>query len=151
MPRRIGRLVWAEASSLKGCVMESKKEVHLENGADRSKDSGNPAPPSLDASEFARESAAALAHIEQGVIEADIDADAGFVSDGVLEIEFEDGGKMIVNRHDASRQVWVAGRTGAYHFRWNGEGWVDTRSGEPLMAVVSGLASEMAGRRVELR
>jgi CyaY protein len=131
--------------------MESKKEVHLESAAGSTKDSGIPAKPSLDASEFAREAAAALARIEQGIIDAEIDADAGFVSDGVLEVEFEDGGKMIVNRHDVSRQVWVAGRTGAYHFRWDGQGWVDTRSGQSLLAVVSGLASEMAGKRVVLR
>lgn len=129
--------------------MEGKKEVDLESGADSAKDSGNPATPGLDASEFARESAAVLARIEQGIIDAGIDAD--FVGDGVLEVEFDEGGKMIVNRHDVSRQIWVAGRTGAYHFRWDGKGWVDTRSGEALLAVVSGLASELAGQRVELR
>lgn len=131
--------------------MESKKEVHLEKAGGDAKDSGIPATPSLSASEFAREAAAALARIEQGIIDAEIDADAAYVSDGVLEVEFEDGGKMIVNRHDVSRQVWLAGRTGAYHFRWDGEGWVDTRSGQGLLAVVSGLASEMAGQRVVLR
>lgn len=131
--------------------MVSKKEVHPADDADSSKDSGNPAVPSLDASAFARESAAVLARIEQGIIDTEIDADAGFVSDGVLEVEFEDGGKMIVNRHDVSRQVWVAGRTGAFHFRWNGQGWVDTRSGEALLKVVSRLASEMAGQDVDLR
>lgn len=130
--------------------MENKKEDHLESAVGGSKDSGIPAKTGLGASEFAREAAAALARIEQGIIDAGIDADAAYVSDGVLEVEFADGGKMIVNRHDVSRQVWVAGRTGAYHFRWDGEGWVDTRSGQGLLAVVSDLASEMAGQRVVL-
>lgn len=131
--------------------MESKKAVHPESAVGGSKDSGIPAKLSLDASQFAREAAAALARVEQGIIDAGIDADAAYVSDGVLEVEFEDGGKMVVNRHDVSRQVWVAGRAGAFHFRWDGEGWVDTRSGQGLLAVVSGLASEMAGQRVVLR
>jgi CyaY protein len=106
--------------------------------------------PALGASDFARESAAALARIEQAVLDAQIDADTDFVSDGVLEIEFADGGKMVVNRHDVSRQVWVAGRTGAHHFCWNGSGWDDTRSGEGLMLVVSRLASQIAGQTVVL-
>ena len=106
--------------------------------------------PVFGAGDFARESAAALARIEQGVLDAEIDADADFVSDGVLEIEFANGGKMVVNRHDVSRQVWVAGRTGAHHFRWNGTGWDDTRSGESLMLVVSRLVSQMAGQTVVL-
>lgn len=106
--------------------------------------------PNISAADFARESAVALARIEQGVLDAEIDADADFVSEGVLEIEFADGGKMVVNRHDVTREVWVAGRTGAHHFRWNGSGWDDTRSGESLMLVVSRLASQMAGQPVVL-
>lgn len=104
----------------------------------------------LNASEFARESSAILAAIEQGILDADIDADAAFVSEGVLEIEFEDGSKMILNRHDVSREVWVAGRTGAHHFRWDGSGWVDTRSGDRILSVVARLAGELSGRRVTL-
>lgn len=106
--------------------------------------------PVFSASEFARESAAALSRIEQGMLDADVDADADFVSEGVLEIEFADGGKMVLNRHDVSREVWVAGRTGAHHFRWDGKAWIDTRSGEDLLLVVSRLASQMAGQTVSL-
>jgi len=106
--------------------------------------------PSLNASEFARESGAILAAIEQGILDADIDADAAFVSEGVLEVEFEDGNKMILNRHDVSREVWVAGRTGAHHFRWDGAGWVDTRTGEAILSIVARIASEISGRPVAL-
>lgn len=131
--------------------MDSKKDVGPAGAADSAKDSGIGGTPVLGAGEFARESAAVLARIEQGIVDAGIDADADFVSDGVLEVEFEDGGKMIANRHDVSREIWVAGRTGAYHFRWDGTGWVDTRSGESLWAMVSALASQMAGQPVVLR
>lgn len=112
--------------------------------------SGTAAAPALGALEFAREAAAVLARIEQGILDANVDADADFVSDGVLEVEFDDGAKMIVNRHDVSREIWLAGRTGAFHFRWDGAGWVDTRSGESIWRVVSTLASQMAGQRVVL-
>lgn len=131
--------------------MDSKKDVGQAGAADNAKDSGIGGTPALGAAEFARASAAVLARIEQGIIDAGIDADADFVSDGVLEVEFDDGGKMIVNRHDVSREIWVAGRTGAYHFRWDGAGWVDTRSGESLWATVSALVSQLAGQPIVLR
>ena len=104
--------------------------------------------PILSVSDFARASALVLARIEQGCVDADIDAD--FVSDGVLEIEFDTGGQIVVNRHEVSREIWVAGQTGAYHFRWNGSGWQDTRSGDELYAVVTRLVSQIAGRTIDL-
>ena len=130
--------------------MENKRDGQLDDRTAGAKDSGVTPSLAMGARDFARESAQALSRIEQGIIDADIEADAYFVSEGVLEVEFEDGGKMIVNRHDVSREIWVAGRSGAYHFFWNDSGWVDTRSGEALMAVVSSLASQMAGRPVRL-
>lgn len=103
---------------------------------------------SLGASDFSRLSARMLNCLEQGLIDADIDADPAFVSEGVLEVEFADGGKMILNRHDPSQEIWLAARTGAHHFRWNGTQWLDTRSGEELSAAVSRLAGLMAGQPV---
>lgn len=131
--------------------MENSTQQDRDTGDENMKDSGNIPPAEFGSAEFARESAATLARIEQAMIDADMDAEADFVSDGVLEVEFSDGSKMIVNRHEASREVWVAGRTGAFHFRWGGSGWIDTRSGEALMAVVSRLASQMSGQAVTLR
>lgn len=128
--------------------MESSNKQGPDRAAGDAKHSGTDT--ALSALEFARQAAAVLGRIEQGILDANVDADADFVSDGVLEIEFDDGAKMIVNRHDVSREIWVAGRTGAFHFRWDGSGWVDTRSGESIWRVVSTLASQMANQHVVL-
>lgn len=114
------------------------------------KDSPNDTAPGLDAAEFMRLADSALATIEHAASEAECDLDADFVSAGVLEIEFADGAQMIVNRHEASRELWVAGRSGAHHFRWDGQRWVDTRSGDELFDLVSAMASRMAGCTVRL-
>lgn len=71
--------------------------------------------------------------------------------EGVLEIEFEDGSKMIINRHAAAKEIWVAARSGGHHFRHDGSQWRDTRDGSELFASVSRLASEQAGAPVALR
>ena len=58
---------------------------------------------------------------------------------GVLEIECSDGGKVIVNRHGVAQEIWVAARSGGFHFRYDGQVWCDTRDGTELMARLGGL------------
>jgi CyaY protein len=102
-------------------------------------------------SEFNALADAALQEIEAGLERSGADLDFERVGDNVLEIEFADGGKIIVNRHDAAREVWVAARSGGFHYRWDGSSWQDTRGGEELMTALSRLLSEQAGESVSLR
>ena len=80
-------------------------------------------------SEFNALADAALKQVESGLELSGADLDFEMVSDNVLEIEFADGSKIIVNRHDAAQEVWVAARSGGFHYRWDGTRWQDTRSG----------------------
>jgi CyaY protein len=104
----------------------------------------------MDESEFEARAAAALEAIERALEASAVDADFELKEGGILEIEFDDGSKMIVNRHGAAREVWVAARSGGFHFRWDGAAWRDTRSGEELFAALSELVSRQLGRRVRL-
>ncbi|MER2518946.1 MAG: iron donor protein CyaY [Candidatus Accumulibacter phosphatis] len=102
-------------------------------------------------SEFNALADAALQEIEAGLERSGADLDFERVGDNLLEIEFSDGGKIIVNRHDAAKEVWVAARSGGFHYRWDGSCWQDTRGGEDLMTALSRLLSEQAGESVSLR
>jgi CyaY protein len=102
-------------------------------------------------SEFAPLAEAALAELERAFELAAPDADVQTKGEGVLEIEFDDGSKMVINRHAAAREIWVAARSGGHHFRHDGSAWRDTRDGTELFAAVSRLASEQAGATLELR
>jgi CyaY protein len=68
----------------------------------------------------------------------------------VLEVEFADGTKMIINRHGAAREIWVAARAGGFHFRWDGAKWRDSRDGSELFAALSRLVSAQSGQAVVL-
>jgi CyaY protein len=69
---------------------------------------------------------------------------------GVLEIEFADGSKIIVTRHGAAREIWVAARSGGFHFRWDGAKWRDSRDGSELFAALSRAVSAQSGSAVIL-
>lgn len=104
----------------------------------------------MDEREFETRAGAALAALEQALEVAELDADFELKEGGILEIEFEDGSKIIVNRHAAAREIWVAARSGGFHYRWDGKAWRGTRDGSELFAALSKLISEQLGRGVRL-
>lgn len=79
------------------------------------------------------------------------DADADWtLHDGILEIECGDGSKLVVNRHVPNRELWVAARSGGFHFAPRGGAWLDTRSGAELAASLAPLLRAQAGIDVAL-
>jgi CyaY protein len=95
----------------------------------------------MDESEFNQLADAWLARIETELENLDGDFDLETPADGILEIQLDAGGKIIVNRHGAARELWVAARSGGFHYRWDGAAWRDTRSGEELLAALKRLAT----------
>jgi CyaY protein len=89
------------------------------------------------------------AALDDALSRSDVDLDWS-VNDGILEIETEDGGKLIVNRHVPNRELWVAARAGGFHFRAQDGRWVDTRSGEEIGAALARLLKSQAGLDVGL-
>ena len=66
------------------------------------------------------------------------------LNDGILELECGDGSKIIVNRHVPNREIWVAARSGGFHFKPRDGRWCDTRSGEELAVALAALARTQA-------
>lgn len=72
-------------------------------------------------------------------------------SGNVLEIEFIDNGsKIIVNSQAPMQEMWVAARSGGFHFRRDDDRWIDTRDGTELFAALSRVISAQAGMAVHL-
>jgi CyaY protein len=88
---------------------------------------------------------AMLLRIETALETCGADIDFEIKPGGVIEIEFGNGSKIIVNRHTAAREIWIAARSGGYHFKPAGDRWVATRDGAPLLAVLARCISEQSG------
>lgn len=104
----------------------------------------------MDESEFIRLAEQTLQQLDRRIEASGIDADCGFKGTGVLEIEFSDGSKIIVNSQAAAREIWVAAKSGGYHFRGDGRRWVNTRDGSELFASLSVFVSQQSGEMVNL-
>ena len=105
----------------------------------------------MDEAEFTAAAERTLERIESALEESGVDADLELKEGGVLELEFENGSRMVVNRHGAAREIWVAAQAGGFHFRWDGSAWRDTRDGTELFAALSRLVSAQSGQPVLLR
>ncbi|MCK6404389.1 MAG: iron donor protein CyaY [Rhodocyclaceae bacterium] len=104
----------------------------------------------MNETEFAALADETLARIEQGLESCGADVDFELAAGGVLEIEFADGSKIIVNKHAVAQEIWVAARSGGFHFRHQDGAWCDTRDGEELFAKLSRLVGEQAGEAIRL-
>jgi CyaY protein len=104
-------------------------------------------------SEFMAVTDRVLAAIGAALDLALADSDVGLdwnLNDGILEIECQDGSKLIVNRHLPNREIWVAAKSGGFHFGQRDGGWSDTRSGLELSAALAALLKSQAGLEVAL-
>ena len=83
--------------------------------------------------------------IEQVLDTLEQDLDILRKSEGILEIGFPNGTKIIVSGQSALRQVWLACSAGGFHFVWQDEAWIDTRSNTPLSTILSREVSAQGG------
>ena len=72
-------------------------------------------------------------------------------SGNVLEIEFVDNGsKIIVNSQAPLQEMWIAARSGGFHYKRVGDEWRNTRDDSEFFASLSQYASEQGGAPVRL-
>jgi CyaY protein len=94
-------------------------------------------------SDFHRAVEAILARIEASLEDEEaLDVD---LEGGVLTIECPDASRIIVNRQTPNREIWVAAKSGGFHFVLREGAWRDTRSGDELFASLSRVIRAQAG------
>lgn len=69
----------------------------------------------------------------------------------VLEIEFIDNGsKIIINSQAPMQEIWIAAKSGGFHYKREALQWINTRDGSELFSALSRMVSEQAGRTLVL-
>jgi CyaY protein len=100
-------------------------------------------------SEYLTRAEAVLAAVERSL--DDTDADVEFERSGnVLTLEFENGTKIIVNLQPPMQEIWIAAKSGGYHFRFVDGEWRDTRNGTEFYSALSEYATQQAGEPVQI-
>ena len=70
-------------------------------------------------SEFHQFADQLMLNIEETLDDFDGDADIDYETNGgVMTLSFENGTKIVINRQEPLHQIWLATKTGGYHFNY---------------------------------
>jgi CyaY protein len=82
--------------------------------------------------------------------ETDADIDNQRVG-GMVTLLFRNGSQIVVNLQKPLHEVWLAARAGGYHYRFDGQQWLDTKGNGEFFENLSRYASEQAGQPLTFR
>lgn len=99
-------------------------------------------------SEFLDVTDIVFSQIEAALDASDLDLDT-LLTGNVLEIELEDGSKIIVNRHTFNQEIWIAAKSGGYHYRLQDGVWANTRGDGEFFADLAAAISAQSGERFQ--
>ena len=74
--------------------------------------------------------------------DADVDVQR---SGGMITLVFDNRSQIIINQQKPLQEMWMATRSGGYHYRFDGQHWQDTKSGREFFAQLSEDASVQSG------
>ena len=89
--------------------------------------------------------------IEEAIDDCGVDIDYDNAG-GILTLEFDNASQIIINKQTPLSQVWVAARSGGFHFDYDSDQqcWRLQGGGEELFSCLSRYCSEQAGEAVSL-
>jgi len=89
--------------------------------------------------------------IEEAIDDCGVDIDYDSAG-GILSLEFGNGSQIIVNKQTPLSQLWVAARSGGFHFDYDSgdQCWRLQGGGDELFSCLSRYCTEQAGEEVRL-
>ena len=78
----------------------------------------------------------------------EVDSDLDYENaGGVLTVDFENGTTMVFSRQSPTRQLWLAARSGGFHYEWDDDAgdWRNTRDSSLFRPFVAEQMQSQAG------
>ena len=76
-----------------------------------------------------------LQTIEEAIDDSGADIDYE-TSGNVMTLEFENRSQIIINRQEPMHEIWLASKSGGFHFKLQGSEWICSKTGIELIAMV---------------
>ncbi|MCL1141089.1 iron donor protein CyaY [Shewanella gaetbuli] len=87
--------------------------------------------------------------IETAIDEQDADVDIDY-SGNVVQLTFEDGSQIVINKQEPLHEIWLATKTGGYHFAYVEGEWLDTRNNINFIPFVLDAIAQQGGIKISL-
>jgi CyaY protein len=76
-----------------------------------------------------------MQNIEEAIDESEADVDYE-VTGNVMTLEFENRSQIIINRQEPMREIWLASKSGGFHFKLVDDKWTCSKTGMELFEMV---------------
>ena len=109
---------------------------------------------SLTDAEFEASTRAVLAAIEAQLdqwLEDDVVDIDMHRTGGLLELTMPAGSKIVINTQPPLHELWLASKSGGWHFQHQARRWIDTRAGLEFFELLSRELTHQAGRSLQVR
>lgn len=89
-----------------------------------------------------------MQNIEEAIdgSEADIDYE---VTGNVMTLEFENRSQIIINRQEPMKEIWLASKSGGFHFKLIDDKWTCSKTGMELFEMVKEECVKHAGEEID--
>ncbi len=68
---------------------------------------------------------------------------------GMVTLVFRNGTQIIVNLQKPLHEVWLAAKAGGFHYKFDGERWMDTKGNGEFFHNLTRCAAEQAGQPLQ--
>ncbi|ROO78073.1 CyaY protein [Vibrio crassostreae] len=89
-----------------------------------------------------------MQNIEEAIDESEADIDYE-VTGNVMTLEFENRSQIIINRQEPMKEIWLASRSGGFHFKLVDDKWTCSKTGMELFEMVKEECVKHAGEEID--
>jgi CyaY protein len=68
---------------------------------------------------------------------------------GMITLVFRNGSQIVINLQKPLHEIWMAARSGGYHYTFDGQRWMDTKGAGEFFAHLTREASLQAGQALD--
>lgn len=80
----------------------------------------------------------------------DSGADMDYETHGnVMTLEMDNRSQIIINKQEPMHEIWLASKSGGYHFSYQDGQWICSRSGRELLTLVKEECAKQSDEEIE--
>jgi len=98
--------------------------------------------------EFRRFVKDVLVELFDQIDELDTDDIDPVYSDGVVKVDFEQGGTFVLSQQVPVQELWLSANRKAWHFKYVDGAWLERDTKEPMLPMLSKLFGDKLGMSV---
>ncbi len=86
--------------------------------------------------------------VEQAIDDSGADIDYEIIGN-VMNLEFDDRSQIVINKQEPMQQIWLASKSGGFHFSYVDGKWICSKTGSEFFSFVKQECDKHSGEEVE--